>query len=503
MEFEQFLDSDMPDHDILDSDMRQSILTSPLPVSSKCDVDYMLYIKLCCRVITQIPEWVYNQKETLILALDYNLLERITPGISRMINLVEIDISNNKLIKLSHEICNLPNLILLNVSNNKLNTLPCNIGNLKNLEKLDISYNYIKKLPQSIGYLESLSQLNATCNRIQYLPVTFTCLSKLQTLDLTRNRLKTLPNMIGNCETLSILNLDDNKIKQLPDTFYNLVNLTFISIIGNRLISISPEISNLSYLTTLQLRHNNLTTLPITIARLRRLQVLEITSNPIEYIAPQVRNVLNRRYNIQMNVYNDGQNVHNHSIQESIIQSIEKIMSKPLKRFLDKPNPDTSNPDTPIPDITDIIKNELINSGLSVTVIEAILEYCDDDSIHSVLNITFKDLFIYVWDFIINQSDEMQKTLKNILNDEMLDSTCKCFTGRLSRLINVLNGISPDVIIHIADNEQIANIIKIVGENLHTRNSYTIEKHREEVKRELEERGYSENTIAEWIAYLE
>ena len=45
------------------------------------------------------------------------------------------------------------------------------------------------------------------------------------------------------------------------------------------------------------------------------------------------------------------------------------------------------------------------------------------------------------------------------LNDEMLDSMCKCFTGRLTRLVNVLVGFSEDIEINISESERISAII--------------------------------------------
>ena len=61
---------------------------------------------------------------------------------------------------------------------------------------------------------------------------------------------------------------------------------------------------------------------------------------------------------------------------------------------------------------------------------------------------------------IKNDFDEqVQIEIKHILNQEMTDSICKCFTGRLVRTINCLNGFSSLVNIHIKDSEQIANII--------------------------------------------
>jgi hypothetical protein len=83
----------------------------------------------------------------------------------------------------------------------------------------------------------------------------------------------------------------------------------------------------------------------------------------------------------------------------------------------------------------------------------------------------------------------------------MLDSDCKCFTGRITRLVNCLNGLSDLVKINISDNQQIGNIIIIIKEQL--RDIYTIKRHKELVKNELEERGYNETIINEWLDYIE
>ena len=48
----------------------------------------------------------------------------------------------------------------------------------------------------------------------------------------------------------------------------------------------------------------------------------------------------------------------------------------------------------------------------------------------------------------------------------MNDSVCKCFTGRMSRLINCLNGFDDLVEIKISDKEQIGNIIVTIRNKL-------------------------------------
>ena len=85
----------------------------------------------------------------------------------------------------------------------------------------------------------------------------------------------------------------------------------------------------------------------------------------------------------------------------------------------------------------------------------------------------------------------------------MIDSVCKCFTGRMSRLINCLNGFDPLVNIQIEDNEQIAQIIEVVRVGLERENKYELELHKELVRKQLIERNYDEAVIKEWILHIE
>ena len=80
----------------------------------------------------------------------------------------------------------------------------------------------------------------------------------------------------------------------------------------------------------------------------------------------------------------------------------------------------------------------------------------------------------------------------------MNDSICKCFTGRMNRLVNVLNGFDSRVIIKIADSDAIANVITMLQKK------YTnIMELKEAVYKELIERGYEETVIKDWIDFIE
>ena len=120
---------------------------------------------------------------------------------------------------------------------------------------------------------------------------------------------------------------------------------------------------------------------------------------------------------------------------------------------------------------------------------------------HSSLNITFSELLLHVFNRI--ELNEHSSKIKAILNIEMHDSICKCFTGRMSRLINCLNGFDPLVNIQIADNEQIAQIIEVVRVSLERENKYDLELHKELVREQLIERNYDNAVIEEWVLHIE
>jgi hypothetical protein len=89
-----------------------------------------------------------------------------------------------------------------------------------------------------------------------------------------------------------------------------------------------------------------------------------------------------------------------------------------------------------------------------------------------------------------------------VFEQEMNDTICKCFTGRMSRLINCLNGFDANIVINISDTEQIGNIIILIKDKLLAENNYTIELHKNIVMKELCERGYDKGIVDEWIEYI-
>ena len=119
------------------------------------------------------------------------------------------------------------------------------------------------------------------------------------------------------------------------------------------------------------------------------------------------------------------------------------------------------------------------------------INYCNDQSVHSVLNVTFEEVLLAIWSKI--RIIEYKTEIIKILNIEMLDSECKCFTGRLTRLVNCMNGFDNNIKMKISNNEQMSNISKILYDKYSD-----IEDYKRELRKEFEERGYSEEDIQIW-----
>ena len=133
------------------------------------------------------------------------------------------------------------------------------------------------------------------------------------------------------------LNLSNNNLTQLPVEIVKLKQLTTLNLSYNKLTQLPVEIGQLTQLTTLELNSNKLTHLPVEIGQLTLLTTLHLSDNMIENLLnPIIQRVIQRienRPRRQLNgttIYTDTQNVHSSSIQQSIRDSINKLMDNLL-----------------------------------------------------------------------------------------------------------------------------------------------------------------------------
>jgi Leucine-rich repeat (LRR) protein len=415
---------------------------------------------------------IENLTNLMKLACDNNNLDSLV-GIENLTNLTELYCSYNQLTSLS-EIENLTNLTILYCSDNKLSSL---VG-IKNLTNLTDLHCYNNQLDSLVGIENIINLITLWCgfNNLKSL-VEIKNLINLTILDCSNNQLDSLVG-IENLSNLIKLYCSQNQLTNL-ESIKNFTNLIELYCYYNKLNSLA-EIKNLTNLTELDCSYNQLDSL-VGIENLTNLRKLSYSNNPIDHIPPNLLRRINRIKNGQ-NIYTDNQNVHNHNIQESIRESIQNIL-----KF--KPT---------IKNLNNLILDDNI---LTQNTKEILIEYSEDTSVHTILNITFGELLFYVFNRI--QINEHKDEIKKILNVEMHESVCKCFTGRISRLINCLNGFDELVNIKIAGSEQISQIISLTQNKLIKKGNYSVELHREQVKNSLIELDYDNNIINEWVNYIE
>ena len=285
--------------------------------------------------------------------------------------------------------------------------------------------------------------------------------------------------IFSNLVSLRMLYLYHNQITEIKG-HENLINLQTLDISNNRITEIKGY-ENLINLQTLNIGNNRIKELPLSLCNLRNMNVFCCYNNPIEFLPLPIQrwlDRLNRQVTHNNMVYKDSQNVHNQHIQNSFRNSLNNLLK-------DKPK---INLET--------VKQEIINSEiLTEQSKREILNYCDEKTEHSTYLITYSDLLIYVWSrvSISQHKDEILK----VLNQEISDGLCMCFTGRMTRLLNVLVGFYDDIELQISDSEQITNIIMSLKNKIIDDIQL-----KEAVKKELLDRKYTDLVINEWLEYI-
>ena len=311
--------------------------------------------------------------------------------------------------------------------------------------------------------------LNLSNRNLTEIPVIPNDVTKL---NLSHNWITKIENIPNNVTELSLSYNHITKIENLPS------NLLILYLYENMI----TKIENLPCsIQQLFLYFNRITELPLDLLELRQLNYFVYNNNHIETISVPVQRWLDRRnrgLNDNNKVYSDGQNIHNSTIQKSFRSSLGKLLKD--KNIL--PLDECKSHVIGCSELEEQTKRELIN-------------YCDDTTEHSVYLVKFEEVFQYVISRIVKHLERSE--VFKILNEEIKDTICKCFTGRLTRLVNVLNGFYDDITIQIGSNEQISNIIIML------KDKYEGDELINQVRKAMEERDYDNEVIEEWLSFVE
>jgi Leucine-rich repeat (LRR) protein len=495
--------------------------------------------------LTEFPDFLVPKlAKCKIFSLCKNELQSLPNGLC-LFSCTEFRVSNNKLERLPDDLL-LPECAYFYAGTNRLTKLPKNLLLPKCIE-VHLVQNNLRVWPESIHGQPSCRYINLACNQLQSLPEnmdfpecktfsvgwnsSLTSLPRGLGLPRCRNffagfcALTSIPPdlMLPNCTKII---LQENFIKELPERLsVSLGNVTYFELNNNRLEKL-PENLNLLKCKTFDVERNCLQSLPS--IRLPVVEYIDVSGNDIREIPPQfyefprlrelhysenpnliqsvqfLRFIENLNLRLSSLVWENRENVHEHRIQMSLRESIHRIMSRKDLLVLacpEKGSNSTLPPEncTTMEKLRDIIgKLPIINPSNK----QFLLEFIEDETIHSTLCVKISDVLFAVLQIIEKDFDrETQNEIYNCLDSEIRDSVGKCFTGKITRLVNALNGFSSLVHIGMSDVDFIISVIKNAKQELGQ--EYTIQKHIEIVRGRLQAEKFSEQVIQDWLDHIE
>ncbi|XP_019728298.1 malignant fibrous histiocytoma-amplified sequence 1 homolog isoform X2 [Hippocampus comes] len=215
------------------------------------------------------------------LSVSHNSIQQLPEHIAALEFLEELDVSFNDLHDMPASFCGLARLRTLDVDHNKLSRFPPEILALGDLEELDCSGNKFEVLPEDVVKLKSIKILWLSSLHLRFLPDTFCHLQNLESLMLDGNHLATLPEAFGSLQTLKMVNLSSNQLTDFPEVLLDISGLEELYLSRNKLTQVPQEIGRLQNLANLWLDNNEIAYLPESLVDLAKLEELVLQGNQI------------------------------------------------------------------------------------------------------------------------------------------------------------------------------------------------------------------------------
>lgn len=438
--------------------------------------------------ISEISPYFEKLEKLECLSFNNNPIKIIDYKITKLIKLQKLLLNNCALIIIDISFGNLVNLLGLDLGNNPcLKRLPSTINNLVKITDFNLYNIGLKELPKSLLTLTGIERLKISQNPIREIPDTIGNMVNLKFFEIYNTYVEYLPESMGNLTKIEELYLHFNKIKNVPQSFENMRNLKHLVLNDNDITELSPIFENLTKLQILNISNNNILVLPTNIINAKGLITFNYDNNPILTMQPQVKRFIDNITNGN-NFVRDSQNIHNSTVQKNLIKSIENLTSQKIIIDYNK------------------ISHQIINDPILKESCKKIIEKeFSNNEVHYILQMNFKEIFSYVWTYIhyTEFTKETQDEIKQIINQELLESKELCFIGKITRLVGALNGFCDIVKITVSDSEYISNTISNIKNTLDREGKYTVEKHRYLVREDLKQYGISNDTIEAWVEYIE
>lgn len=361
----------------------------------------------------------------------------------------------------------------------KILRLSYNIPQNENI--LDFSRNYIKSIPNKLlpNNLEKLNISHNIINKIE----DFTNIDKIKYFNCSHNNICNMPELPN---TLEEFYINDNNIDRLPKSIIHCTNLKKLNYENNRNIKVSENVLDFVQEIFERIREEEERARQEQ-ERLRQEQQILIqenwnTINNNFYNNNNFNN--NNHKTVKKTVNEDSQNVHDVKIRDEVANAIKILIKDKCKiteeealedfgkvigyedenkddndllytyydcfgRYKNKKNKKKLNKVRP--------KSEKWKNNISDNPEEDykfIETLCSRKSICSKSKVTFGKLFRYFWNRVRN-SDDRDEILKIFIKSNLPEMRIVCFVGRISRVINCLNGFFEDISVGISIEQQI------------------------------------------------
>jgi hypothetical protein len=330
-----------------------------------------------------------------------------------------------------------------------IDTIPPEIGNLTKLQRFSINSNNIKSIPVEISKLVNLEKFVCSNNKIESIPSEICNMYSMSELILNSNEITELPDKIGDLHNLTLLNVNNNKIKRFPQNIVNLVNL----------------------------------------------KTLVYIDNPIDYIAPNIERFFKRiisNNNIPISSINsqDIYEYQNQNTDQIVFYNVRQYIPLSIKKIMEF-RPIVIN-------ITKSIRDDIILNNLAR---QHIIEFCQNNTLHSTLDMCFNEIMIAVWNRIIY--NRRGNDIKRLLNDRIIDTVnSNSLTWRILTVVTCLYGYDENVDISYDNCLCAMNIIKLIGSQLIT-TGYSSDRHKMLVSAKLFDMEYSHELVKLFVSSID
>jgi Leucine-rich repeat (LRR) protein len=214
---------------------------------------YARSLDLSCFALGCIPEFVFSMDVLVELHLRHCGIFDISPAITVLTNLRNLDVASNS-----------------------IKELPLALGSMPALKMIDVVDNPINCPPKSVAD-QGPVQVNAFIKSLHD-----ACESRV--LNLQMLKLQVMPDVIMNMAPLRALSVRQNAISAVPRSISLLTNLTKLDIGENSLIMVPRDLFSLLSLRELLLDHNSLTGISEHVAQLQCLELLDVSFNRIKEV---------------------------------------------------------------------------------------------------------------------------------------------------------------------------------------------------------------------------